>query len=75
VPYKAGRHRFPDPETRRQHLQVVNVYVQAQTDLTPASQAPAEQLREAMSPLLVGQTIPLLGEPVTLDDDPNLRDL
>lgn len=31
-------------------------------DLTPASEAPAEQVRERWAAVLPGQTIPLIGE-------------
>jgi hypothetical protein len=75
MPYQAGRRHFPAPEDRRQHLQVVNTYVQGQTDLTPVSQEPVQRVREGMAPLLSGQAVPLLGERVQRDVDPNLRDV
>ena len=74
MPYREGRRRFPDPSERRLHRQVINVYAHAQTDLTPVSQEPAEQVRDAMAPLLSGQAIPMVGERTTVDADPNLRD-
>lgn len=73
MPYR-GQHRYPDPDGRRLYLQVVNVYADAQTDLTPASEAPAEQVRVGMLPVTGGQEIPRLGERVPYDDDPNLRE-
>lgn len=75
MPYSARRHFFPDPEDRHQHLQVVNIYVDGQTDLSPVSEAPAEAVREGMQPLLEGQALPLIGEQVDFDDNPDLRDL
>jgi hypothetical protein len=64
-----------DPVQRYQHLQVVNTYVAGQTDLTPVSQVPAARVRAGMAPLLSGQAIPLIGERVTPDVSPDLRDI
>lgn len=41
--------------------QVANAW-DSQVDLTPASQTPAAEVKEAWAPLLSGQEIPLIGE-------------
>jgi hypothetical protein len=69
MPYRRGKRLFPDPADRREHLQVVNVYVQAQTNLTPLLPVP-----EGMFPLRAGQDVPMIGEEALYDVDPDVRD-
>lgn len=59
---------------RHKYLQVVNVYPEHQPPLTPADSLADDRLLDRMSPILLGQDIPLVGERVTPDDNPDLRD-